>query len=394
MSATAPSRPVNPSRSAGTAPVGTVARLFRLVIGRQTVRLLLLATTCLACSRDGGGVAAPASSPSKLLPEKPGQLIAAGVLSSSSRMRWERDDEITYTGLDETGARSQLRVVHVANGTIRVIDTAPIRDARYAEFAVSRDGRHTFFLLGGALYFAATDSARVPIANFPGVGNSLGRAVLTGADAAQVIYRTEPDSVWLYDVPSQTRRVLAAGCRSIVTVSPDGRQLLCQSVSQTFSIVDIGSGAVSPSNALTGPTSAIQSIHWGPRGIEHIRSGAFYFTELVNGASGAVTTLIASTEGQPVDLTNIDMLRLSSLAWSRDGRSIAYSRDLCYSPGWSQCAGSQSQLYVFDVASKATRLAAVVNRDISSIAFSPDGTRIGYLAGAGFSSAMYVAPLP
>ena len=47
----------------------------------------------------------------------------------------------------------------------------------------------------------------------------------------------------------------------------------------------------------------------------------------------------------------------------------------------------------FDVDTKETRLAAVIDREIGSISFSPDGTRIAYLTfAAGASSNMYIVP--
>ncbi len=103
---------------------------------------------------------------------------------------------------------------------------------------------------------------------------------------------------------------------------------------------------------------------------------------------------VATDAGSDIDLTNLDFPDVPAVAWSTDGESIAYRRDLCHARALS-CIRSQSRLYVFDVQSRATRLVAVVDREIASITFSHDGTRLAYFASAeGAASAIYVAPVP
>ncbi len=383
-------RGVMPSRIVGFAQLCRACRVAVLV---------LICTVAVACKGGTDGISGPASAASKFLPERPGQQLAVGVLSSNiTPLRWDSDDEILYTGLDGASAavaRAELRAIRVGSGIVRVIDAAPSRDASYYRFATTRDGRHTFFLLG-ALYYAVADSARLLVANGIQYVAWGGISLLEGTASGKIVFSTAPDSAWIFDAATRTKRLLATGCEQVVTGSPDGRQVLCiGSTSRATSVIDVGTGATSAGSGFAGPEVDYTPLHWGPRGVERIRSGAFYAADIINLATGAALTIIPSTEGQPIDFTNGDFPDPSSFAWSKDGKRIGYRRDLCYSPGFSICERSQSQLYVFDVETKETRLAAVINRPVGSITFSPDGTRLAYLTyGGGASSSVYVVARP
>lgn len=360
---------------------------------------LLRITMLAACSRGADGVNGPARAASAFLPERTGQRLDAGVLTPNTLLRWDSDGEILYTGLDGGNTnRAQLRAIHVATGARRLIDSAPTRETQYGDFGMSRDGLHTFFQLSGALYYAVPDSAQVLIAlvaqrYLPGDTRRI--SVLGALASGKVAYSTAPDSAWIFDAPTRTQRLVSTGCESVAAASPDGRQLLCLATSgATGSIIDIASGARSPTAAFSGPSFDIPKILSGPRGVEHIRTSPFELTDIVNLSTGTAITMIASKEDKYLDFTNIDNLDRYSFAWSKDGSRVAYSRDLCYARGFT-CERTQSQLHVFNVDTKETRLAAVINRDIGSIAFSPDGSRIAYLTyAAGASSNMYIVPRP
>lgn len=364
--------------------------------------LVLIGTVAAACKGGTDGISGPASSASKFLPERPGQQLAVGVLSSNiTPLRWDSDDEIVYESRDGASAavaRAELRTIRVGSGAVRVVDAAPNREASYCRFATTRDGRHTFFLLGGALYYAVADSARLLVANVIQGGSWGGISLLEGTESGKIVFSTAPDSAWIFDAPTRTKRLLATGCKEVVTGSPDGRQVLCIGLtSRATNRIDVGSGATSAGSAFAGPEVDYTQLHWGPRGVESIRIGAFYATDIINLATGAALTIIPSTEGQPIDFTNRDRLDPSSFAWSKDGQRIGYRREICYSPAlFSGCERSQSQLYVFDVETKETRLAAVINgRLVGSITFSPDGTRLAYVAyGGGASNSVYVVARP
>ena len=366
----------------------------------RVVVLVLIGTVVAACKGGTDGISGPASAASRFLTERPGQQLAVGVLSDNiTPLRWDSDDEIVYAGLDGASAavaRAELRAIRVGSGAVRVVAAAPNRDASYSGFATTRDGRHTFFLLGGALYYAVADSAPLLVANGIPYSNWGGISLLEGTASGNIVFSTAPDSAWIFDAATRTKRLLATGCEAVVTGSPDGRQVLCiGSTSRATSIIDVGSGAVSAGSTIAGPEVDDTPLHWGPRGVERIRSSP-YAADIINLATGAALTIIPSAERQPIDVTNRDRPDPSSFAWSKDGKRIGYRRDLCYSPGLSICERSQSQVYVFDVETKETRLAAVINGVlVDNITFSPDGARIAYLAyGGGASSAVYVVARP
>ena len=358
-------------------------------------RMLLLALAAAACKSET--VTGVEPSTSTMLPLRPGQSVAAAGLSYNTRLLWDGGGEITYTAIDFAGA-SQVRAVSVTDGRLRTIDSTSSRSVTHGGLWVSRDGRHTFFSRSGELYHVAPDAPAVRVAmNFVMFssrdGSPFGADVLPGADASQVVYATRPDSLWVYDARVKTSRFLTAGCTRLITRSPDGQQVLCRTGTTSFGIIDVNTGAMTPSGSFAGPSYSIYSLHWSNRGIEHIRSGAHYFMELVNWTSGAAVTVIPADTIVDFNAT-LDSPDLMSLTWSKDGRKVAYSRNLCDLRGFD-CARTQYQLHVFDVETRTTTIAAVVNREIRSIVFSPDGTRLAYVAAHQTSFAeLYTVSVP
>lgn len=336
-------------------------------------------------------ISEPVQTVSEIVPARPGQVVNTAVLGWSTQLLWSTGDEILYTGRDVTGAFSQVRRIDINDGRIRMVDTLVTRGLLHTGIWITRDGRHTFFQRGSDLYLAVSDSTPVFVARAtrPGsIPNSMyGGPVLPVGDG-RIVHLGAADSVWTYDAQTRTGRFLGLGCRTLLVASPDGSQVLCLAVDNSFAVVNTATGITTPSAAVSGPVYAVYSIHWGSRGLEHVRSGIDWFTELVN-ESGAAMTLIRA---EPFSLDGTTKTpSLQSFAWSRDGRALVWARRLCDYRGLT-CERSQSQLLLFDIATRVTSIIAVTEREIGNIAFSPDGRRVAYVAhSAGGSAQMYVA---
>jgi hypothetical protein len=270
-------------------------------------------------------------------------------------------------------------------GTVRELDGP--RDA-YVDLSASADGSALYF--GADLRQGRRSVYRLPLPS--GTAQALtsqssavlatyqadGWLALPAPNASSVAYTALPDSINLLIPATGERRALALGCERIAAYSPDGQRILCQTGGGgvgAYSIVDIPSRIIQQAIILPVSDTRALFVNWNAAGIRVV-----YETPIglalwdVTRQLSPINWSLPLRAGIGLDRQNGD--------WSNDGSRIAIWLHECLRmQGLNRCLEGQSLLYVLNPADGRSALAAVAHgaEGGTTIAFSPDGTRIAYV---------------
>jgi len=318
------------------------------------------------------------------LPENRGTQVQTGAapVSPFSPLAWSPDGSEIFFQTDSTPGRLMAASL---TGTVRQLDGP--RDA-YLDVAVSADG--------ASLYFAAdlrqgrrsvyrlplpAGTAQVVTAQSSGVLASFqsdGWLALPAPAGSAVAYTALPDSIKLLIPETGERRFLAQGCERIVAFSPDGLRILCQTGgggAGAYSVVDVPSRVIQQVLILPVQDTRALFVNWNASGVRVV-----YETPI--GLALWDVTRQASTVNWSLPLRAGLVLDRQNGDWSNDGTRVGIWLHECLrTQGLSRCLEGQSLLYVLDPSNGRSALAAVARgaEGATTMAFSPDGTRVAYI---------------
>ena len=339
----------------------------------------------------------PAPPPSETYPENRGQFLPIFDINGNINIRWEDSAEIVYNTVSLTPRITDILALRLSNNSTRTIHRGGnVGGGSYHRVEVSPDGRLVYFSVRKAIVTdidilqAAPGAEPVMIAaHAKSIGSThknagAGAAILATPDSRGAAYAVGPDSMRMYDASTRTSRRIGEGCETPVAFSPDGLQLLCRPGIGPARIMSVATGS---SDVLSLPAGA-WSVFWDVQGIRVISFGTNNLV-LHDLSTGANTTFLTPTALRPFELLTATV----PIAWSRDGRRIAYSTSLNNPFG---SAATEHVVHVFDIQSGTTQRAAVIkvgSRDpaIGQMAFSPDGRRLAYVIGSPTSGEVYVS---
>ena len=339
----------------------------------------------IACSRDSGPTTPGPPSDNALAEDHPppvspaNQWIRAAWAGNGAELAFVLADSTTAVALNpSTGA---TRVVYAA---------AP--DHIY-QVGLSADGKEAFTVSGPAS--AETNPGQVAVSirrhsaggteviteRLTLAGSPLNLRAVEVAANGDFAYIVGYDSLFVRARDGGAPKFIGTTCFSIVAIAPAGDGVICYGTSLFRHALTGSTTRLAASDA----SAAIREVVWNPEGIF-----------LVSDPVPPVCLFVICTRGSeryafekhsdPATKFLTPTYPLPETTWlislSRDGRSFAYANHYCANSSDNViCGKNQYIFYVADGVSRTTRRIAVHGSSVVSLAISPDGTRVAYLAG-------------
>ncbi|MES2523155.1 MAG: hypothetical protein V4617_10680 [Gemmatimonadota bacterium] len=375
------------------------------------IALAMTAVAAASACSGAGGVTDAGRDFSDAFPENRGTLVYEGSPSANQLLWWESATELVdvlaVSPMSASAAQPAglyVRATNVDARTTRLMHGPRAFGGELSGVIVAPDGVTTFVVssvLGPTgrvtpLHHAGPGTTSTLVTPSAGLLGSqkhspFGMSIVVSPDSKSAAYIAAPDSLKVYDVSLRTSRPLATGCTSVLAFAPDGQRVLCASSVGAYSLVTVATGA---SVSAGSRTPDIHLMHLGSGGLQQLRSGAFFVTDIVNTTTGATTNIITRDQ-----LKSGEFPEFQRGTWSSDGRRVAFAASHTCG-AFSGCPFAQSSIYVVDIASRRLQRVAVINfpsnssASIDAIAFAPDGNRVAYVAQWNAMRSAYVASIP
>jgi hypothetical protein len=300
-----------------------------------------------------------------------------------SALFWSADGQSIY--FESGSGNVSLREADPRTGSVRTLDgpradyvdpvTAPGGGTIY--FSIDRlDGRRdTYVRTETGAPVLLTDRA-------PGTDvleQADGRLVMPSPDGDNVAFIVYPDSLFLFDIVTGSRRFIATHCIRVVAYSPDRASIMCRRDAEGdagFSAVMLDSGETSDLLIMPREVARIQVVHWDEDAIRTIyRTNSRFRIQNVDRDS----TRTLWNPGPGSGLRVIDFFNYS---WSANGERFAFWTHECLRLSRvGNCEFGQSLLHVVDLHTNDGRTVAVAKgtRGGEQLALSPDGTEVVYV---------------
>ncbi len=313
------------------------------------------------------------------LPEQLGTALAGTEdVSFNATLLWAPDaGEVYFQASD-----SSVRAASSPSGT-RVVDgprdhedlsAAGMGGAVY--FVERQDGHNVAYRAAGGTLTVLTD--RAP-ATKP-LGTVDGKLVLGGPNDLVAGYIVQPDSLFIFNVASATRRFVATGCVRVVVFAPNAATLICRKDGPRdggYAMVDLSTGQLS-AVAITPPeiNSTPLIVHWDEGGIHvlYVATGRFRQRDLTTGT--------ASTVWAPQPTVLMRQPDYANWSWSGDSRSFVIWVHECLKVNrGGQCIFGQSVLHHVDLVTRVETVVGVVKgtEGGEQLALSRTGEFVAYV---------------
>jgi hypothetical protein len=341
-----------------------------------------LATVLLLAACD---VAEPVIGTSDERDEDRGTEVAGSqTVGLRSSLFWSADGQSIFF---EAGTSTvSLREVNPGSGVVRTldgprsdyVDAVPAPSGGSVYFSTDRpDGRRNTWLRPDSDGPPVLLTDRAPGTNVPEQAD--GRLVLPSPDGDFVAYIVFPDSLFLFDVTTGSRRFVATHCIRAIAYSPDRTRLMCRRDAEGedgFGTVLLEDGEETDLVLMPREIARIQIIRWDDDAIRTIyRTNNRFRVQNVDRDSTRTLWLPGPGSGlRVVDFYNY--------TWSTNGARFAFWTHECLRVDRvGNCEFGQSLMYVVDLTTNTGRTVVVAKgaRGGEQLALSPDGTVVAYV---------------
>jgi hypothetical protein len=337
--------------------------------------IALLSVLCVACN-----VADPVSSSNELDPQEGTGLAGADQVSPTTSVVWSADGgEIYYEATD-----GSLRAASVSQAGTRIVEAS--RDIR--EITGGQADRAVYYVAdpgaGHSAIFRSANGTTTSLTDRAPATTPLGAVdgtlVLSGPGDAVVAYIVAPDSLFEFEVATETHRFITTGCVRVVTFSPDGGRLICRREGPRdggFALVDRPNRTTEGITVIPAdPTVNPRLVRWFDDTVRLLFSADGRFRIRAVGQTQTFTVW------QPPPGIGPRAIDFINYAWSGDGLEFAFWAHECIKINvQGACTFGQSILHIVDLATNLGTQAVVVkgNRGGEQVAFSPDRQSVAYV---------------
>ena len=290
-------------------------------------------------------------------------------------------DQLLFVAPDLRTARAHT----VSTGTSR--DLATISGAQIVDVSLSFDGLEAFttdIALSGP--FHRTSRRHSPAGTTELTAHALGGLVFSRAEGSGVlvsptravtVFLAEPDSAFVLR-RGEPAVFAGTGCLGAVAFSPDESRVLCMTArnNESYAVMRLADGVVEPIALASNIARYARLFRWDGGGIRVLYSASLEM-RLYDVAAGTSRAFLPAG-------TLDEFILNQFMSWSADGRKVAYATSRCVGSKGFSCASVQAVVYVYDVASGISIVAAAHTLSSSSsgrgqLAISRTGEQVAYV---------------